>query len=96
MGDARAEASPGADGGAAEALPIALAFALPRNPSAVLTVLAAGSFDVADVCGAPFIEDTVSDLPAYKRRAITAVSKVESAPLAATKAACLKALKAAA
>ncbi len=86
--------APGADAGTAEDLPIALAFALPRNAPAVLAALAApaAGFDVAEICDAPFIEDTVSDLPAYRRRAAAAVRRVADSRLAAVKAACLAAL----
>ena len=87
--------APGADGATAEDLPIALAFALPRNAPAVLAALAApgAGFDVAEVCGAPFIEDTVGDIPAYRRQAAAAVGRVADPRLAATKAACLAALQ---
>lgn len=86
--------APGADAGTAEDLPIALAFALPRNAPAVLAVLAApgAGFDVAEVCDAPFIEDTVSDIPAWRRQAAAAVRRVADRKLAAAKAACLAAL----
>jgi hypothetical protein len=82
----------GADAGTAEDLPIALAFALPRNPAAVLAALGSGAFDIGEVCGAPFIEGTVSDLPAYVRRARAAVRRVDAPALAAARRACLAAL----
>ena len=93
-GDARYVAlalklAPGADAGAAEELPIALAFALPRNPRAVLAVLGPNGFPVEDVCSAPFIEDTVKDIPGYIRRAERAVSAVDDPKLAKTRDACL-------
>ena len=86
--------APGTDAGTAEELPIALAFALPRNPHAVLTVLAGreGSFFV-DVCTAPFIEDTVKDIPAYIKRARKAVAEVSDPALARIKAECLEKLR---
>jgi hypothetical protein len=84
--------APGADAGTAEDLPIELAFALPLNPAAVLAAVHTGAFDVSDVCGAPFIEDTVKDIPGYLRRATAAVTKVADPSLAATRAACLQAL----
>jgi hypothetical protein len=87
-----AKLAPGADAGTAEDLPIALAFALPRNAPAVLAAVQTGAFDVAEVCDAPFIEDTVSDIPAYRRRAAAAVRRVAEPQLAAVKAACLAAL----
>jgi hypothetical protein len=82
----------GADAGTAEDLPIALAFALPRNAPAVLAAIQGGAFDPAEVCGAPFIEDTVSDIPAYRRRATAAVQAVSDPALASVRAACLAAL----
>jgi hypothetical protein len=87
--------APGADAGTAEELPISLAFALPINPAAVLATLPSGAFDVADVCGAPFIEGTVRDLPAYLRKASDAVEKVTDPTLKDQKTACLEALAAA-
>lgn len=89
-----ARLAPGADGGMAEDLPIALALALPRNAPAVLQALASsgGGFDVAEVCDAPFIEDTVSDIPAYRSSAVAAVRRVADPKLLAVKAACLRAL----
>ena len=78
-------------------LTISLAFALPRNPKAVLALLIAkDGFPAEDVCGAPFIEDTVKDVPAYVRRARAAVEKVNNPKLAVAKAACLAALSKAA
>ncbi len=88
-----AKLAPGADAGTAEDLPIALAFALPRNAPAVLAAVRTGAFDVADVCGAPFIEDTVSDIPAYRRRAAAAVRGVGDPKLTAVRAACLATLE---
>jgi hypothetical protein len=82
----------GADAGTAEDLPIALAFALPRNAPAVLAAIEGGPFDAAEVCGAPFIEDTVSDIPDYRRRATAAVQAVVDPRLVPVKAACLAAL----
>jgi len=87
--------APGTDAGTAEALPIALAFALPKNPAAVLAVLDPQSEILApdSVCGVPFIEDTVKDIPGYIKRARAAVSKVADPGLQAMKTACLAALK---
>ncbi len=87
--------APGSDAGSAEDLGISLAFALPKNPRAVLAVL-----DPEDdmllganrVCGIPFIEDTVKDIPAYRRGAIRAVEAVAVPELRTAKAACLAAL----
>ena len=88
--------APGSDAGSAEDLGISLAFSLPKNPGAVLAAL-----DPADghilgasrVCGMPFIEDTVKDRPAYKRRSIHALEEVSAPTLAQTKTACLRDLK---
>jgi len=89
--------APGADAGAAEELPIALAFALPRNPEAVLSVVGGkGGFAVEDVCGAPFIEGTVDNIPAYIKKAERAVAHVSEPQLTDVKAKCLGALKKAA
>ena len=84
--------APGAAAGTAEDLVISLALALPRDAPAVLALLQAGAADVADVCGAPFIEGTVRDIPAYKRHAAAAVARVVDGKLTATKSACLDAL----
>ncbi len=90
--------APGTDAGASEGLGIALAFALPRNPRAVLAVLGSEdgprSLTVGRVCGAPFIEDTVKDVPAYRRRAVRAVRGVWPPSLARVRAACLRTLAA--
>ena len=56
---------PGADGAVAEGLGISLAYALPKNPRAVLAALDPKDGPVigADqVCSVPFIEDTVTAL----------------------------------
>jgi hypothetical protein len=87
-----ARLAPGADAGMAEDLPIALAFALPRNAPSVLAAVRAGGFDAAEVCDAPFVEDTVSDIPAWRRQAAAAVRRVADPRLAGVKAACLAAL----
>jgi hypothetical protein len=86
--------APGTDAGTAEELPIALAFALPRNPEAVLSVIGGKKgLRIADVCSAPFIEDTVPNIPAYIKRAEAAVSRVSDPALARTKTECLEQLK---
>ena len=85
--------APGTDAGTAEDLPIELAFALPRNAPAVLAVVQTRAVALTDVCGVPFIEGTVRDIPAYKRRAVAAVTRVADPKLAPTRAACLDALR---
>ena len=88
--------APGTDAGASEGLGIALAYALPRNPRAVLAVLGPPDGPVSltgdRVCGVPFIEDQVKDLPAYRRRAIRAVHDVRAPALAGVRGACLRSL----
>lgn len=81
-----------ADAGVAEELGISLAFALPKNPQAVLAVLDSDDGHVlgaARVCGLPFIEDTVKDLRGYRRRALRAVSSVSDPALGPARTACL-------
>jgi hypothetical protein len=84
----------GTDAGSSEGLTIALAYALPRNPEAVLAVLDPKNAVLKPdmVCGAPFIEDTVKDMPRYIKRAKAAVSRVKVRSLEENKAACLAAL----
>ncbi len=89
---------PGSDAGSAEDLGISLAFSLPKNPRAVLAALdpANGHVIGADrVCGLPFVEDTVPDLPTYRLKAIRAVQEVKDTKLASARTACLAALAAA-
>jgi hypothetical protein len=86
------------NGGAAttETLPIALALALPRNPTAVLKTIDPNngrSFSVEDVCGEPFFEPTRSFLRRYRRRALAAVAGVHDPSLRLARDACLAALK---
>ena len=90
--------APGADAGSAEGLGISLALALPKNPRAVLAAIDPANGHVLGagrVCGMPFIEDTVKDRPAYRRRALRAVRGVSDRSLANARAACLSALDAA-
>lgn len=85
----------GADAANAEGLTIELAFALPKNAKAVLSVITLHDDVVlgADrVCGMPFIEDTVKDPPAYRRKAVKAVRAVSDPGLQTIKQACLSAL----
>jgi len=77
---------------------MALAYGLPNNPHAVLSVIVIGQghvIDVRRVCGLPFIEDDVKDRPAYKRRAIAAISVVHDPRLIDVKKACADQLTAA-
>lgn len=85
--------APGTDAGWAEALSISLAFALPKNPKAVLALLVGkDAFAADDICSAPFIEGTIKDVPGYIRRAKAAVAKVSDPSLQSAKAACLASL----
>jgi hypothetical protein len=83
--------APGTDAGSAEGLAIALAYALPKNPRAVLSVLDPDSKVIApaNVCSAPFIEDAVNDIPGYVRRAKAAVSRVTALRLREIRTGCL-------
>jgi len=85
--------APGTDAGTAEDLPIALAYALPLNARAVLAVARTRTVDLTDVCGVPFIEGAAPNIPAYKRRALAAVERVDDPGLAPFRAACLDALR---
>ena len=84
-----------ADGANAEGLTISLAFALPKNAKAVLaiTTVPDGVLAAQRVCSMPFIEDTMANRPAYRRKALVAVKKVKEQSLAAVKEACLATLK---
>ena len=85
-----------ADGAAAEDLGLGLAKSLPKNPVAVLRAIDMRDGHVIGpdrVCGIGFIEDTVKDLPGYKRAALRAVSAVTLPSLQKPRAACLRVLK---
>lgn len=91
--------APGTDAGASEDLGISLAHALPLAPITVLraTDLKDGpTLGVSRVCGVPFIEDTVKDIPGYIHAAQLAVGRVTTPELQEAKAACLTQLAAAA
>lgn len=82
----------GTDGGNSEDLGIGLAYALPKNPKAVLKAIDPDNgpvLGVGRVCSAPFIEDTVKDIPAYIRRAKAALNSVHDPALQTVKDACL-------
>ena len=82
-----------ADGANAEGLTISVAFALPNNPTTVLSSLTEkdGVLAVARVCSMPFIEDAVP--PGYRDKALAAVRKVAEPRLRSTRTLCLQALK---
>lgn len=84
------------DGAFSEGLGIGLAYALPKNPRAVLAALDLTNGPVlgaSHVCSVPFIEDTVRNRPAYKRRALRAVAGVTDPALARARSMCLAVLK---
>ncbi|SIO72548.1 hypothetical protein SAMN05444172_8983 [Burkholderia sp. GAS332] len=88
--------APGTDAGTAEDLGIALAYALPENPEAVLSVIDLRDdpvIGVIRVCGVPFVEGTMNEVHAYVKRALTAVSHADSPRLARVRLACLNALR---
>ncbi|RKE36027.1 hypothetical protein B0G76_2172 [Paraburkholderia sp. BL23I1N1] len=82
----------GTDGGNSEDLGIGLAYALPKNAKAVLSAIDPDNgpvLGVSRVCSAPFIEDTVKDIPAYIKRAKAALTKVHEPSLQNVKKDCL-------
>ncbi|MGH8779287.1 hypothetical protein [Paraburkholderia sp.] len=82
----------GTDAGSSEDLGIGLAYALPKNARAVLSAIDPNDgpvLGVSRVCSAPFIEDTVKDIPAYIRHAKAALAKVHTPALQDVKKACL-------
>jgi hypothetical protein len=89
----------GTDADTSEELSISLALALPINPEAVLQVLTIkGTSPLAAqaVCSAPFIEDTVADIPAYIKKAEGAVKTAKATDVREQQAVCLDVLKQAA
>jgi hypothetical protein len=83
--------APGTDAGATLMLMLSLAEALPKNPVAVLSVLAPDEVAVApeSVCNAGFIETPKGGFLAYIRRAQSAVRRVKDVRLAKRKSECL-------
>lgn len=92
------ELSRGTDAATAEELAISLAIGLPKNPAAVLSALDPQTEPLAPerVCGVPFIEGTVKDIPGYIRRSQSALQRVQDARLAKRKTQCLDGLNEAA
>jgi hypothetical protein len=76
----------------AESLPISLAFALKRNPAAVLTVLGAGR-DIERVCGMPFIEPPAGFAKAYFTEAMESLRTVSDPGLASRREECVQHLQ---
>ena len=88
--------APGTDGASAEGLGIALARALPANPTAVLAVTEPGDHGIISiyrVCSTPFIEASKAANAIYDSRAIRAVSRVSASELTARRDACIARLK---
>ena len=86
----------GSDGAFSEGLGIGLAYALPKNPRAVLAALDPKDGSVigaGQVCSVPFIEDTVRNRPAYRLRAMRAVATITDPALTRARSACLAVLK---
>lgn len=88
--------APGADGANAEGLGIALAYALPKNATAVLGAVDPIEGDghilaVSRVCGVPFIDEPPHR---YRQDALVAVKAVKEQALQAVKARCLAKLHA--
>jgi hypothetical protein len=85
----------GADAGSAEELGIALAYALPKNATAVLNAVDpvegdAHILSISRVCGIPFIDTPPRG---YEAKALRAVSAVKDPALQDKKTRCLAALK---
>jgi len=90
------ELAPGSDAATAEGLGISLAFALPRNPAAVLAAIdmrGGHILGVGRVCGLPFIEDT--EPKGYRAEVLSALSRVNSPRLRERKQSCLRTFQAA-
>jgi hypothetical protein len=77
----------GTDVATAEELAISLALGLPKNPAAVLLVLdpQIEPLNPERVCGVPFVEGTVNDVPGYIRRSQSALQRVNDARLSKQK-----------
>ena len=80
--------APGTDAGTAEAIPIALAEALPKNPAGILRLINRDE-SWLDACSYPVIEPTRREIRAYFRVAIPAVRKVSDPALRHARGLCL-------
>jgi len=83
---------PGTDAGTAEALRIAVAKALPKNPMGVLSLVSREP-SWRDVCSSPMIEPTSAETRAYFQAAISAVTAVKSPKVSHAKVICLTELR---
>lgn len=86
---------PGVDAGTSTGLIIAVAEALPRNPSGVLGLAAGGNWSLEDACSYPMIEPTAEQKAAYFAAVIPAVEGVAEPGLQQAKKTCLTQLRAA-
>jgi hypothetical protein len=83
----------GTDASDSGGVAVALATALPKNPTAVLRVLDDGPvLGTSVVCGAPFIEPEPHEMKSYLELAIPAVSAVPAGDHTVRRASCLKRL----
>jgi hypothetical protein len=80
--------APGTDAGTAESLPIALADALPKNPTGVLRLIKRDS-SWLEACGYPMIEPTDKEMREYFKVAIPAVRSVHEPALRTARRLCL-------
>jgi hypothetical protein len=90
-----ARLAPGSDAGSATDLEIALAYALPKNPSGVLSVIDGHSLQIDEICGVGFIEPEDAFLRAYLRKTKRALTQMKNVKLKDKRHACLKELNAA-
>ncbi len=81
-----------ANGNTDNKLRASIAFALPRNPHAVLAILSPNVLSATEICSAPFDEDTISDFLGYLRQSIKAVEAIDDPKSLDEKFFCLNAL----
>lgn len=80
----------GSDASTSIGLKVALAYALPKNPEAVLRVADTRKlFTVSEICRAPFIEPETKFLSAYLEEAHRALMAVSAPELETRRVACL-------
>jgi hypothetical protein len=84
------------DAGGSEDIKISLAYALPKNPAGVLTLVDSQRFlAVGQVCGAPFIEPTDAFLKSYLMRTKRSLIRMKTRKLEAVRLRCLDEIEAA-
>lgn len=82
--------SAGTDAGTSEALQIAVATALPKNPGGVLRLAGTQSFlSIDHICAAPFIEPQPSDMDRYLSEAKTALVTLNDPGVESAREKCL-------